>query len=204
MFMRRRKLNVAQRFKELLWPSSGWRRSTNYLFHRIARIPGTPHFIAAGFACGAAISFTPFVGMHFVLSFILAWIVRGSMIAAALGTAVGNPWTFPFIWVWIYELGHWLMSANGGVPGESVNFVRLFARVTAALLRMDLVYLFENAWPVLWPMVLGGIPTAAVAWFAFYLPLKPMVAAYQHSRRQCRMKKKAGEGGDASDTAARG
>lgn len=182
-----------RRVRELLWPSSGWRRSTNYLFHRVARIPGTPHFIVAGFACGAAVSFTPFVGLHFVLSFLLAWILRGSMIAAALGTAVGNPWTFPFIWIWIYELGHWMLNAQGQIPAETVNFARFFARITGALLRMDMMYLFHTAWPVLWPMFVGSIPTAIAVWFAFYLPFKPMVAAYQHRRRTRRMKNKASE-----------
>lgn len=193
MFLRRQKLPMFRRVRELLWPSAGWRRSTSYLFHRVARIPGTPHFIAAGFACGAAISFTPFVGLHFVLSFILAWIVRGSMIAAALGTAVGNPWTFPFIWVWIYELGHWMINVQATVPAETVNFTRFFARITGAFLRMDMRYLFDTAWPVLWPMFLGGIPTAIVVWFVFYVPLKPMVATYQHGRRLRRMKKRASE-----------
>jgi hypothetical protein len=191
MFLRRQKLNWGRRVRELLWPSSGWRRSTKYLFHRVARIPGTPHYIAAGFACGAAISFTPFVGLHFVLSFMLAWVVRGSMIAAALGTAVGNPWTFPFIWIWIYQLGHWMISAQAKVPAETVDFARFFARITGAVLRMDMVYLFDTAWPVFWPMFLGGLPTAVVVWFAFYLPLKPVMRAYQHRRRMRRMEKKA-------------
>jgi hypothetical protein len=191
-----------RRFRELVWPSAGWRRSTYYLFHRIARIPGTPHYIAAGLACGAAISCTPFVGLHFVLSFVLAWIVRGSLVAAAIGTAFGNPWTFPFIWVWIYESGHWILNAHSTVPAESVNFARFFAKITFATLRLDMAYLFDTAWPVLWPMFIGGIPTAAVVWFAFYLPLKPAVAAYQHRRRLRRMKKEQ-ETSDAATPEAR-
>jgi len=189
MFLRRKKMTWARRFREVVWPSAGWRRSTFYLFHRIARIPGTPHYIAAGLACGAAISFTPFIGLHFVLSFLLAWIVRGSLVAAALGTAVGNPWTFPFIWIWIYELGHWMLNVRSPVPAEAVNFVRLFSRITGSLLRMDMHFLFDIAGPVLWPMFIGSIPTAIVVWFAFYLPLKPAVAAYQHRRHLRRMKK---------------
>lgn len=172
-----------RRLRELLWPSAGWRRSTSYLFHRVARIPGTPHFVAAGFACGAAISFTPFVGLHFVLSFLLAWLVRGSLLAAAVGTAIGNPWTFPFIWAWTYELGHWMINVRSPVPAEHVNFVGVFARVTGAILRMDLTYLFNTAWPVVWPMFVGSLPTSIAVWFAFYFTLKPPVAAYQHRRR---------------------
>jgi len=202
MFLRRRKITWAWRFREAMWPSAGWRRSTHYLFHRVARIPGTPHFIAAGLACGAAISCTPFVGLHFVLAFALAWAVRGSLIAAAIGTAAGNPWTFPIIWAWTYEFGHWLLNANSPMPVESVNFVRLFARITSAMLHLDVTFLLKTAGPMLWPMLVGSVPTAIVVWFAFYLPLKPMVAAYQHRRRSRRMKKKE-ETPDAADTEAR-
>jgi hypothetical protein len=35
---------------------------------------------------------------HFVLSALLAYIARANIIASAIGTVVGNPWTFPFIW----------------------------------------------------------------------------------------------------------
>lgn len=182
MFLRRRKITWTRRFREAMWPSAGWRRSTHYLFHRIARIPGTPHFVAAGLACGAAVSFTPFVGLHFALSFLLAWSLRGSLIAAAVGTAVGNPWTFPFIWVWTYELGHWLLNIRSPIPAEAVNFAHLFAKVMWAMLRLDVTFLLETAGPMLWPMFVGSIPTAIIVWFAFYLPFKPVVAAYQHRR----------------------
>ncbi|MDX9860330.1 MAG: DUF2062 domain-containing protein [Rhodospirillales bacterium] len=192
----------SRRFREILWPSAGWRRSTSYLFHRVARIPGTPHFIAAGLACGAAVSCTPFVGMHFALSFVLAWLVRGSLLAAAIGTAVGNPWTFPFIWVWIYESGHWLLNVRSPVPAESVNFARFFAKITMAVLRLDVSFLVESAGPVLWPMFVGSIPTAIVVWFAIYLPIKPAVAGYQ-ARRRLRRMRNAQENQDAPAPEAR-
>ena len=191
----------ARRFREIMWPSAGWRRSTYYLFHRVVRIPGTPHFVAAGLACGAAISCTPFVGLHFVLSFLLAWIVRGSLLAAAIGTAVGNPWTFPFIWVWIYESGHWLLNVSSPIPAESVNFVKFFAHITMAALRLDIKYLIDSAGPVLWPMFVGSVPTAIVVWFAIYLPIKPVVASYQ-ARRRLRRMRKAQENHDAPEPEA--
>ena len=45
--------------------------------HRIKRLPGTPQSIAAGVACGVAASFTPFIGLHFVLAALFAWLVGG-------------------------------------------------------------------------------------------------------------------------------
>lgn len=171
------------RVRELLWPRSGWERAAKYIFHRVARLPGTPYAIAGGLACGAAVSFTPFLGMHIILSALLAWIIRANIISSVIGTVVGNPWTFPFIWVWVYELGHWMGAGTGGHSTENLDFIGLFGRMLEAVLRLDVPYLFEAAWPVFWPMLAGSIPTALVVWFAFYVPLKPVVATYQKRRR---------------------
>lgn len=177
-------MSVPERLREFLWPRSGWERSAKYVFHRVARLPGTPHAIAGGFACGAAVSFTPFVGLHIVLAALLAWSIRANIISSAIGTVVGNPWTFPFIWVWIYELGHWMGVGTGGHASENLDFISLFGKMLEAVLRLDAGYLFETAWPVFFlPMLAGGIPTALVMWIAFYVPLKPVVESYQRRRR---------------------
>lgn len=185
MFERRNKLGVLRRVRDFFWPRSGWNRASKYVFHRVARLPGTPYTLAAGFACGAAISFTPFVGLHFVLSALLAWILRGSIVASAIGTAVGNPWTFPFIWVWIYKSGLW-MTAKAGEPVGAVDFGRLFSDMMEALLAFDWVYLLDTAWPVFWPMFVGSLPTGVVVWLIFYAGLNPLIASYQSRRARRR------------------
>lgn len=154
--------------------------------HRVRRLPGSAYSIAAGFACGGAISFTPFVGLHFALAALWAWLIRANVLASAIGTAVGNPWTFPFIWLWIYKLGVWMGAEGITRRPESLNFVGHFAAITRAALRGDVYYLWDTAWPVFWPMLLGGIPTAAVAWIALYFPLKTMIEAYRHRRHRLR------------------
>jgi uncharacterized protein len=181
MFSRRNKISWGARLRNFVWPRAGWRRSTEYLRHRIFRLPGTPYAIAAGVACGAAVSFTPFVGFHFVLAALLAWLLRARIVASAVGTAVGNPWTFPFIWVWLHELGTW-MGVGGASAAGDLDFASMFAAILQALLRFDMIYLFETAWPVMAPMLAGSIPTAIIVWFIFYLPMKPMIASYHHHR----------------------
>ncbi len=193
MFLRRRKLALPERLRDFVWPRSGWRRFTRYAFHRMARLPGSPQSIAAGFAFGAAISFTPFVGLHFVLAAIMAWLARVNVVASAVGTAVGNPWTFPFIWIWVYELGIWMGGGNESAAAASLDFAGIFGAVLDALLSLNFAYLVEVAGPVLWPMLVGSIPTFVVVWLAFYFSIKPMVADYQarrvrrrHRRRRTR------------------
>jgi hypothetical protein len=189
MFRSRQKRSAIYHLRNFFWPRSGWTRSTTYLAHRIGRLPGTPYTISAGLAFGAAVSFTPFVGLHFVLAAIIAWIFRASIIASAIGTAVGNPWTFPFIWPGIFFLGK-MLGAGGGVDlPDSTAFAMLFGNIIEALLAFDLAFLSDVAWPVIFPMLVGGVPAAVVVWFAFYLPGRPLIERYQRRRALRRRRK---------------
>ncbi|MCK5366013.1 MAG: DUF2062 domain-containing protein, partial [Gammaproteobacteria bacterium] len=157
MFGRRKPLPVHHWVRSFFWPKAGWRRASRYIAHRVRRLPGTPYRIAAGFASGAAVSFTPFIGLHFVFAALLALLLRGNVVASAIGTAVGNPWTFPFIWAWIYTLGQWLMGAEASSDFHET---------------LSLSYIFERPLEVLWPMTLGALPTAVVVWIGLFWPVR--------------------------------
>lgn len=182
MFKRRKKITLGNKILGFIWPAIGWRRAIAYTMHRLARMPDTAYAISGGFACGAAISFTPFVGLHFVLSGILAWIVRANIIASAIGTAIGNPWTFPFIWTWLYKSGIWMTSGEQLDAVPTPEFGKVFGHILEALLSLDVQYLMETAGPVFWPMFVSGVPTAFVIWWVFYLPLKYIVRGHQIRR----------------------
>lgn len=179
MFRRRTRLPWVRRIRDLFWPRMGWRRSTIYVAHRIGRLPGSAYSIAAGFACGAAISFTPFMGFHFVLAALLALVVRGNVLASAIGTVVGNPWTFPAIWLVTYRAGR-------GVLGEDP-----YRGLPAGI---GIGYIFDNPWQVFLPMAVGGVICGVVAWFAFFFPVRAVVAAYQTRRTRRRMARVAAPG----------
>ncbi|MFT6581446.1 MAG: hypothetical protein ACJAU6_001883 [Alphaproteobacteria bacterium] len=184
MFQRRHKLGLANQIGGYLWPRIGWRRAVRYFVHRLGRMPGTPHSIAAGFACGVAASFTPLVGLHILLAIIVSWLIGGSFLSAVLGTLAGNPWTFPFIWLWIYNLGLWLGIAAADT--EDLQFGVFFGDLYDAALRMDVSYMIDQAWPLLAPMLVGGAISGLVVWLAFYFFLKPVLKAYQNKALQRR------------------
>lgn len=145
-----------------------WQKYKKQLLDKLSSLKGSPRAIAAGVACGAAVSFTPFVGAHFILAVITAWIIRGNVVAAALGTAVGNPWTFPFIWVSVLYTGRKIV---GGDYADVVNvdFKTMFANAFKALINFDFSLFFSNIWPILWPMTVGCIPFVIIVWaLVFY------------------------------------
>ncbi len=185
LFRRRTGLPWWRKLASWLWPSSGFRRAGQYLWHRIARLPGTAHSIAGGVAAGAAVSFTPFIGLHFLMGFALAWLTRGNLVAAAIGTAIGNPWTFPFIFTLTGQVGTLILGEHvaGHVPEWSWD----------ALFDAPITYL-SSFLPIVFPLIVGGIPVAVIVWLLFYFSFKGLLTGYR-SARQIRLqeKKRPGE-----------
>ena len=182
MFKRRIQKTLGDKILGFFWPTIGWRRAWAYIMLRLARLPGSAYSIAGGFACGAAMSFTPFVGLHFVLSAILAWSIRANIIASVIGTAVGNPWTFPFIWTWLYQTGTWMVSGERLEGAAKPDFSEIFGNMLQALVSWDAAYVLETAAPVFWPMFVSSLPTTFVVWWVFYLPLNYTIQGYQNRR----------------------
>jgi uncharacterized protein (DUF2062 family) len=174
VFRRRHPIPFWQRLRQSLWPERGWRRAGNYLLMRIKRLPGTPHSIAAGFAAGVFISFTPFIGFHLIGAFLISLLIRGNYIAAAVGTLVGNVWTFPFIWLLIYELGVAMLGPEAAV------------RTPADVDAWTLGWMTSNVGRLIWPMTVGGVPAGLVAGIASYAPMYVLIGGFQEGRRRRR------------------
>ena len=95
---------------EFFYPRGGWARAFEYVKLRLNRLPGSPEQIARGIWAGVFASFTPFFGLHFLLSALIAVILRGNILAALLGTFIGNPLTYvPIAWVGI-QSGHMILG----------------------------------------------------------------------------------------------
>ena len=163
-----------------------------YLRHRLHRLPDTPHTIARGVFAGTVTVFTPLFGLHFVIAFLIAKLVRGNVIAALLATFVGNPLTYVPIGVISLKFGHFLLGTRFD-PEHERSLAGKFFDAAEDLWR-NLVALFTDAhanWDALsrfWheiflPYMVGGILPGLVAGLAAYYLTLPMVAAYQHRRK---------------------
>jgi uncharacterized protein len=80
-------------------------RRVRYFYLRLLLLPDTPQRVASGLAAGVFVGMTPTIPFQTVLSIILAWMVRGSKVAAALGTWVTNPLTVPILYPLFYAIG---------------------------------------------------------------------------------------------------
>lgn len=171
MFKSLKKKSVRKKISNFIWPERGWKRASKYILLRLNRLKGTPKEIASGVACGVAISFTPFVGFHFVLAAVSAWFVRGNILASAIGTAAGNPWTFPFIWVSVLYTGRAMLGGQYDEVGR-VKFIGVFQEASHALMTFDFRLFISDVWPILFPMIIGSIPFYIISWFISYYLVK--------------------------------
>ncbi|MBR3677021.1 MAG: DUF2062 domain-containing protein [Alphaproteobacteria bacterium] len=137
---------------------------------QLKRLKGTPYSIAAGFACGVAISFTPFIGFHLILAAVTAWIIRGNVVSSAIGTLIGNPWTFPFIWIAVLSTGNFLLGDI--VTAGQVNFIRIFESASKALITLNFSHFGRDVWPIFFPMLVGCIPYYIISWLVSYKLIK--------------------------------
>ncbi len=147
------------------------------------RLAASPHSVAAGFAAGIVVSWTPFIGVHFVMAIIIAYLIGGNVIASALGClAAGNPITYPFIWAFTWEIGHLILARDSGGQGGGVDLPALWHKG-------DLSQIWD---PVLKPMLIGGIPPAIVSGVIVYALTYYGVKSFK-TRRKERLMERARE-----------
>ncbi len=74
-------------------------------FKKVLSLDAHPGHIAAGFAAGVFISFTPFFGLHTPLAIALAFIFRINKLACITGAWVNTPLTIVPVLAASYKLG---------------------------------------------------------------------------------------------------
>jgi len=160
LFRRRKPVNLWERVRIGLWPRRSFSRSFRYMGKRIVRISATPHAIALGLAIGVCAAFTPFFGFHIILAVLVAWFLSANIAAAAIGTALSNPLTVPFIFGMTYALGRMLFNIIGEVsdPISAGEFFQM-------LEERD----FADLWEIFIQLLLGSAVLGAVAGLLTYL-----------------------------------
>ena len=171
LFRRRESESFLERMRVHLWPRRSWTRSSRYVVYRLRRLSDTPHAVALGFAIGVFTAVTPFLGTHMVMAALIAWVIGGSVVAALLGTFVGNPLTYPLFWYSTYEVGNLML--RGETSEQQID-------LSGGIFHKSL----EQLWPILKPMTLGSIPVGLALAALSYVLVKPMVEAYKHRRRR--------------------
>ncbi|MEO0635688.1 MAG: DUF2062 domain-containing protein [Pseudomonadota bacterium] len=184
LFARRKKPDWREALRVAAWPRKSWSRSVSYVRKRTCRIAASPHEIALGFAFGVFMSFTPWFGAHIALGCALAWLLGVSMLAAVLGTLVGNPITFPMIWAAGVGLGNWMLGRSADIEPARGSEEQLLKAVESGWDYDRISVVFRAVWePIIKPMLVGGTVLGVVAAVIFYVVIRKFVAIVQLRRR---------------------
>lgn len=189
MFKRRNPKSYARSFAEFFYPRGGWTRASRYIFYRLRRLPDPAHRISRGIAAGVFASFTPFFGLHFFTAALIAWAIRGNILASLLATFFGNPVTFPIIATVSVELGTWMLDLAPVPPKDILlafnlasvelwgNFAAVFTPAEASW--SDMGAFFSR---IFLPYLVGGLLPGFVTAMAMYFMANPVIASYQRGR----------------------
>lgn len=192
VFKRRKKLSWAQWIGAGFYPRGGWTRAVQYIRHRVTRLPDEPHRIARGVFAGTFISFTPLFGLHFLGAALVAWVLRGNILASLIATFVGNPITFPLIAAGSVELGNWILGHGGEMT--PLQIAAAFGQASSELWG-NIRAIFTDD-PTHWdslkrffarvylPYFVGGFGPGIIAGLVLYYVSLPVIAAYQKLRRK--------------------
>ena len=193
VFRRRDRRTPWRLVSEAVYPRGGWGRAVEYVKHRLRRLPDSPEKIGRGMAAGAFVSFTPFYGLHFVLSIALARVMRGNYVAALVGTFVNNFVTLVPIGALCVTLGYLMLGMEldrrllhdlGHLFGEASHdlWESFWALFTPADAQWGWVRPFWRL--VFFPYLVGGIVPGIVVAGACYAVTVPLARAYQAGRRR--------------------
>ena len=155
--------NKSKSLKNLF--SINLKRASLFYFLKLIRVKDSKDKLAIGFACGSMVSFSPFMGFHFLLAVIFAYILRGNIIASLIGTFVGNPFTFPFIWIFIYKIGNIFFK-------NDQNFS----------LELTFQSLFNQGYDILIPMMIGSLIVSIPIWLISYFTVKFLMTSFKRRK----------------------
>ena len=133
---------------------------------KVYRIRDFPDSVAVGLAWGIAISFTPLLGFHLIICYSGTVLMRGNLIAATVGSVIGNPWTFPFFFYVAYQFGISFYFESLDNYEFTLNF------------------LMENFQALFLPTLLGSFPIAITVWFITYYSSKYFIEKRYNEKKK--------------------
>ncbi len=147
------------------WDMS-FKQNIRQLTARIKQLQGDPHYIAMGMGAGVFVCSTPTFPFQTFLAIALAFILRGSKAAAAIGSWIAAP-GIPFFYLGSYKVGTFLL-------GRSIS-IELEPKSISDLLDMGL--------DVTCAMLTGGIIVGLVPGIAaYFITRKAFVRLRGHKR----------------------
>jgi uncharacterized protein (DUF2062 family) len=136
-----------RRYKKKPPVMTGPRERISQMLIRMRQLEGNPHYVALGMAVGIFVSITPIIPLQTLVAIALAYLVRGSKSAAALGTWLSNPITIPLVYYSNYKLGCLMLGYQTTLDAIAFD---------------SFSQLMELGLEVTWAMIVGGVVIGSI------------------------------------------
>lgn len=150
-------------------------------YFKLMRIEAPPRQIALGLAIGVFVGCLPIVPFQFVTALSLAFIFRGSKVAAMIGTLVSNPLNFVPFYMMVYYIGRAVTGISVSPPSPSMFHPDNF----------DFASILSGSRDLLIVLLTGGfvlaVPSSVIS---YYIGLKAVIR--YRRRKAARLLKKYG------------
>ncbi|HUJ18281.1 MAG TPA: DUF2062 domain-containing protein [Nitrospirota bacterium] len=138
---------------------------------RIFKLDDSPSQMAAAFALGVFIGFSPTFGLHTISCLLLAWLFRLSKLVVFTGALINNPWTVVPLYGFCLWFGLKITGADIAAPVIAWN-------------ELTFRNAYEVLMPYLWPFVAGTVIIGAVAAGVAYVVIYWAVIRYRKRERE--------------------
>jgi uncharacterized protein (DUF2062 family) len=156
-----------------------FRRRLQYFYWRLVRLQGTPEKLARGLACGVFAGLFPFFGSQTLLALLLAVLLRGNKILAAVGPWISNPLTSVPIYAFNFQVGKWLLKDN---DVTDISDISLNSWQEVKELGLEFI------WPLFVGCVAVGLVCAIISYFLGLWLIHRVRRSQQSRHRRKRLK----------------
>jgi len=148
-------------------------------FKSILIIKDSPHRIALAFALGVFVGISPFLGLHYIGAFFLAWLFRLNKLVAIVGVSVNNPWTIVPLSTFSVWIGAKMMGIKEVLPEidwAGITFTKIAGKFTDFA---SLTIMTKKLWPVISSFFVGSMLACTVSAIASYFIIQILLAKYK-------------------------
>lgn len=159
------------------------KRSVAYWYYKILRERGTPDFIARGWAVGLFVNF--FIPCFFqaVTAIPLAFLFKGSRIAAFVGTFISNNFTIPLIYPVQCYIGGYLIC-------NPLSYEQIKTALNGIIINPSYEEIYRLGMHLMMAFFAGGALLGIISAIPGYFIAHRLTAEYQQKRHERRMLKR--------------
>lgn len=150
-------------------------------FKSIFQVKDTPHRIAMAFAIGVFMGISPFLGLHYIGAFFIAWLFKLNKLVAMVGVSVNNPWTIVPISTFCVWVGAKLMGIKQVLPEVDWQHVSLMSIIGRFSDLQGFIDMVRQLWPFLASFLVGSFLICTVSAVAGYIIIQILITKYKNT-----------------------